>query len=117
MIQLFYYPGNASLTPHILLEEIGAPFELVLVDRAKAAHKSTEYLKLNPNGQIPVLLNDGLVLYETARLPVPSGLASRAKLAPPLQTADGPLHQWRLVCQRAASMLMHYFYGDAGRRW
>ena len=37
MIQLHYFPGNASLTPHMLLEELGVPFELKLVDRANAA--------------------------------------------------------------------------------
>ena len=36
MITLHYHPGNASLTPHMLLEEIGAPFELVFVDRDTA---------------------------------------------------------------------------------
>ena len=57
MMRLYYYPGNASLTPHMLLEEIGSPFELALVDRANAAHKAPEYLKLNPNGLIPVLID------------------------------------------------------------
>ena len=28
MLHLHYYPGNASLTPHMLLEELGVPFEL-----------------------------------------------------------------------------------------
>jgi hypothetical protein len=28
MYQLYYYPGNANLAPHILLEEIGADYEL-----------------------------------------------------------------------------------------
>lgn len=37
MLQLYYHPGNASLAPHMLLEEIGEPFELVFVDRAHAA--------------------------------------------------------------------------------
>src|SRR5207247_1855079 len=68
MIQLYYHPGNASMAPHMLLEELGVPFELLLVDRAKAAHKSAEYLKLNPNGQIPVLVDSDLVLYETAAI-------------------------------------------------
>ena len=63
MIQLHYHPGNASLAPHMLLEEIGAPFELVFVDRAHAAHRTPEYLKLNPNGQIPVLVDGDFVLY------------------------------------------------------
>ena len=58
MLQLHYFPGNASLIPHIVLEELGVPFELKYVDRAVAAHKSAEYLALNPNGLIPVLVDD-----------------------------------------------------------
>src|SRR5262245_5612048 len=38
--RLFYHPGNASLIVHVLLEEIGAPFELEYVDRKVGAHKS-----------------------------------------------------------------------------
>jgi glutathione S-transferase len=56
------------MTPHLLLEELGVPFELKLVDRANNAHKSPEYLKLNPNGLIPVLQDGALVLYETAAI-------------------------------------------------
>ena len=52
MLHLHYYPGNASLTPHMLLEELGVQYQLDLVDRTKGAHKSPEYLKLNPNGLI-----------------------------------------------------------------
>ena len=57
MRQLHYYPSNASMAPHIVLEEIGAPFELVLVDREHDAHRSAAYLRLNPNGQIPVIVD------------------------------------------------------------
>lgn len=57
MLQLHYHPGNASMTPHILLEELGVPYELLLVDRKNNAHKSPAYLKLNPNGLIPVLID------------------------------------------------------------
>ena len=32
MIQLHYFPGNASMTPHFLLEELGVPFELKRVE-------------------------------------------------------------------------------------
>jgi glutathione S-transferase len=68
MYQLYYFPGNANLVPHILLEEIGAPYRLVPVDRANNAHKSPEYLRLNPAGRIPVLLDGDLVLFETAAI-------------------------------------------------
>ncbi len=57
MLQLHYFPGNASLIPHLVLEELGVPFELKYVDRAVSAHKSADYLALNPNGLIPVLVD------------------------------------------------------------
>jgi glutathione S-transferase len=50
MYVLHYYPSNANLAPHILLEEIRASYRLELVDRNQAAHKSEAYLKLNPAG-------------------------------------------------------------------
>ena len=34
MIELHYFPGNASMAPHMLLEEIGVPYQLERVDRA-----------------------------------------------------------------------------------
>ena len=68
MKQLHYYPGSASMAPHILLEEIGAPFELVLVDRTLDVHKTQAYLKLNPNGLIPALTEGDLVIYESAAI-------------------------------------------------
>jgi glutathione S-transferase len=68
MILLHYFPGNASLIPHIVLEELGVAFALEKVDRANMAHKSPEYLRLNPNGLIPVLVDGDLVLYETAAI-------------------------------------------------
>lgn len=67
-MKLFYFPGNASMAPHFVLEEIGLPFELAFVDRTQEAHKSADYLKLNPNGLIPVLVDGDLVLYETAAI-------------------------------------------------
>ncbi len=34
MIQLHHYPSTAAMVPHIVLEELGVPYERVLVDRA-----------------------------------------------------------------------------------
>ncbi len=68
MIELHYYPGNASLLPHMMLREIGCPFELRLVDRQAGAQKSEAYLKLNPNGKIPLLVADGEAIFETAAI-------------------------------------------------
>ena len=68
MLKLYYYPSYVSLFPHILLEEIGVEYQLSFVDRFADAHKRPDYLKLNPNGLIPVLIDDDLVLYEASAI-------------------------------------------------
>jgi glutathione S-transferase len=115
MIQLYYFPGNASLTPHMLLEELGVPFALRLVDRANAAHKAPDYLKLNPNGQIPVLVDGDLVVYETAAICLHLvDTHPEAGLAPSLRTAErAHFYQWIVWCTNTLqAMLMHYFYAE-----
>ncbi len=68
MIQLHYFPGNASFAPHVLLRELALPFELIPVDRANNAQKGAGYLKLNPAGRIPTFVDGDLVLFETAAI-------------------------------------------------
>lgn len=117
MRQLHYFPGNASLAPHILLEEIGAPFERVLVDRANDAHKSPQYLLLNPNGLIPVFVDGPLVLYESAAICLHlSDSAPPALLLPPMGSA-GRAHgyKWLIwMTNTLQSALLSYFYPE---RW
>jgi glutathione S-transferase len=117
MIQLHYYPGNASMTPHMVLEELGAPFELKYVDRTVAAHKSAEYLKLNPNGLIPVLVDGDLVLYETAAILLHlADTNPKAGLAPALGTAErAQLYKWLAwMTNTVQASLIAYFYPE---RW
>ena len=113
MMQLHYFAGNASFTPHVLLHEISAPFELKLVDRAMGAHKSADYLKLNPNGLIPVLVDGDLVLYETAAICL--YLCDKfpaAALAPPLGSVErAHFYKWMVwLTNSPQSLLKHYFY-------
>lgn len=68
MYQLYYYPRNASWAPHLVLEEMGLEYELVLVDRKANAQKSQNYVELNPTGRIPTLVHDGIVVFESAAI-------------------------------------------------
>ena len=52
----------------MMLREAGVPFELRLVDRTRDAQRSIDYLRLNPNGRIPVLEDGDLVMFETAAI-------------------------------------------------
>jgi glutathione S-transferase len=117
MLQLYYHPTDASMAPHMLLEELGVPFELQLVDRANEAHKSEAYLRLNPNGLIPVLVDGDTVLYETAAILL--HLADRhpqAALAPALGTAErAHFYKWMFwLSNTLHATLMLYFYPE---RW
>ncbi|VVE64151.1 glutathione S-transferase [Pandoraea anapnoica] len=115
--RLFYYPSNASMAPHIVLEEIGQPFELVLVDRNHNEHKSAEYLRLNPNGLIPVLADGGMVLYETAAICLHlADTAPESELAPKLATPErAEFYKWLMwLTNTLQSALIVYFYPE---RW
>ena len=105
------------MTPPILLEEIGAPFELRLVDRVNAAHKQPEYLRLNPNGLIPVLVDGDLVLYETAAICLHlADTHPQAQLAPALQSAErAHFYKWLAwLTNTMQAALIIYFYPE---RW
>jgi len=89
MISLYYYPSNASLMVHMLLRELEAEFELRLVDRTRDGQKDPEYLRLNPHGRIPTLVDGSLVLYETAAIALYLVEKFRAPgLAPPVGSED-----------------------------
>jgi glutathione S-transferase len=115
MIQLHYFPSNASMTPHLVLRELGVPFELKYVDRASGVHKSAQYLKLNPNGLIPVLVDGEQVLYETAAIVLHlADTHPAAALAPAVGTAErAQFYKWLIwLSSTVQAMMPHYFYSD-----
>jgi glutathione S-transferase len=115
MIQLHHYPSTASMIPHIVLEEIGAPYELVLVDRAHDAHKSLAYLKLNPNGLLPALTDGDLVMYEAAAICLHlCDTHPQANLAPAVGTHErAHFYKWLMwLTNTLQPALIIYFYPD-----
>jgi len=116
-MKLFYYPSNASMAPHIVLEEIGKPFELEFVDRTHGQHKSPDYLALNPNGLIPVLIDGDLVLYEAAAICLHlADTHPEQRLAPALGTPErAQFYKWLMwLTNTLQTTLIAYFYPE---RW
>jgi GSH-dependent disulfide-bond oxidoreductase len=61
LLQLYSLPTPNGVKVSIMLEEIGLPYEVHLVDFGKDDQKTPEFLSLNPNGKIPAILDpDGL---------------------------------------------------------
>ena len=62
-LELYFAPGACSFVPHVGLEAIkaatGQDYEPKLVKLHKGEQKTPEYLAMNPNGQVPVLVVDG----------------------------------------------------------
>ncbi|HEX3501077.1 MAG TPA: glutathione S-transferase family protein [Stellaceae bacterium] len=115
MATLYYYPSNASMAPHMVLEEIGAPFELHRVDRESNAHKSPAYLRLNPNGAIPTYVDGDLVLFEAAAICLHlADTNPAAALAPPLGSAErAQFYKWLIhLTNTVQAELLTYFYPE-----
>lgn len=62
-LELYFAPGACSFVPHVALEAVkaatGQDFEPKLVKLHKGEQKTPEYLAMNPNGQVPVLVAEG----------------------------------------------------------
>jgi glutathione S-transferase len=71
MLKLYFAPGACSLASHIVLEESGEPYEQQVVNLAGGEQRTEAYLKMNPQGRVPLLrLDNGEYLAEnTAILP------------------------------------------------
>ncbi len=97
MLTLYYWAGASSVVPHIVLEEIGTPYERQLVNLAKGEHKSEGYLKINPHGKVPALAVDGAVLTENVAI-----LTYLAKQFPgPQLLPPGTLEEARCIAMMA----------------
>lgn len=111
MTTLCYAKSTCSIGIHVILEEIGKPYDLKIVDFSKKEQKTPEYLKLNPKGKVPALIrDDGSVLTEFAAIAtwlsmtnpdkklLPADPEGMARALEALDFAVGTLHMlsWRL---------------------
>jgi glutathione S-transferase len=97
-MKLYYAPGVCSLSPHIILRETDTPFTLVKTDiKAKTIEGGGDFLKVSPNGYVPVLeLDDGRIITEgPAILQYVADTAKATTLCPPCGTFErADLQSW-----------------------
>ena len=90
-MKLYYSPGACSLSPHIALHEAGLSFEALLAStKSKKLADGSDFLAINPKGQVPVLeLDNGVRLTEgPAIVQYIADQAPAARLAPAADTFE-----------------------------
>ncbi|QNN56817.1 glutathione transferase GstA [Diaphorobacter ruginosibacter] len=94
-MKLYYSPGACSLSPHIVLQELGLPYTPVLAStKSHKLQDGTDFYTINPLGYVPLLeLDDGKRLHEgPAIVQYLADQAPDKKLAP----ANGTWERYKL---------------------
>jgi glutathione S-transferase len=91
---LFYSPDSANIVVRIVLEELALPYEALEVDRTQGAQRSAAFLRYNPQGLLPVLVDPAQdePLFETAAILLHLADTHQALQPPP--AARGRLLKW-----------------------
>ena len=66
--KLYFAPDTCARVPLTALEEIGCDYALNVIAFMKQEHRSSEYLRLNPSGKVPLLVIDGEPLAENVAI-------------------------------------------------
>jgi glutathione S-transferase len=67
-LTFYYSPMSTAVITNLVLEELAVPCERVNVDLKKGETHTQEFLRVNPNGKIPVLVHDGVAIWESAAI-------------------------------------------------
>ena len=96
MIELYTAPTPNGYKVSIMLEETGLPYTVHPIDLGKQEQKRPEFLAMNPNGRIPVIVdhdNDDFIVFESGAILI--YLAEKAgQLLPDEPRARSRVLQW-----------------------
>jgi len=65
MLQFYFHPTPNPFKVALLLEELETPFELSPVDTFKGEQHAPAYRKINPNGKVPAIVDDGVTVFDS----------------------------------------------------
>ena len=67
-MKLYYNPQSRAVIAKWMLDECGAKYDIIPIDLAKREHKTPEFLKINPAGKLPVLVDGASRIFEGAAI-------------------------------------------------
>lgn len=108
-MKLMYAPGACSMGIHVLLEEVGKPYEAQAVDLRSGGQFKPEFTAMNPKSKVPTLVrDDGSVLTEFPAIAYWLACTNpQSKLLP--DDADGQARALEAMDYAVATMHMQGF--------
>jgi len=99
-MRLYHHPMSSNARRAVMTAaHLGAPVELVVIDLAKGGQHAPEFLKLNPNHRVPVLEDDGFVLWESyAIMQYLADQTPRQTVYPTEVRARADVNRWLFWC-------------------
>lgn len=120
-LKLYGIAASRTARPLWLLEETGAPYEHVSQSYVGGATRTPEFLALNPNGHIPVLDDDGTIVWESMAITLYLARKLGGPLAPANLAEEAEALRWTFwavtECEKdALTVLMHRVAMPADKR-
>jgi len=67
-LTFYFAPMSTASITEAVLAELGIPFDLVKLNISVGETKKPEFLKLNPNGKVPVIVHEGVAIWESSAI-------------------------------------------------
>ncbi len=95
-ITLYHSPNTRSSGTLLLLEELGVPYDLKVLNMKAGEHRQVAFLAVNPMGKVPAIQNGGVVVTEQVAIAIYlADLFPEAGLAPAIDDPlRGPYLRW-----------------------
>jgi glutathione S-transferase len=75
MITFYWAPRSSATRVYWAFEELGIPHEKVKLDFASGDTRKAEFLALNPNGKVPLIVDEGVPIFESCAILVHLGIS------------------------------------------
>jgi glutathione S-transferase len=119
MSLVFYYsPMSSAVTAHWALEELGVPYEKVKIDLVARDQDKPAFLALNPNGKVPLLVHDGVPIFESVAIMIHLGetFGVDKQLFPAPGLARAEAIKWLVWCNvSVGEALSRYLHNTSPR--
>jgi glutathione S-transferase len=95
-LKIYGIPRSRATRTLWMAHELGIPYELIEVPPGVEGSRKPEYLRLNPNGQVPFIDDDGLILWESFAINLYLAKKHGGPIGPANLAEDGQMTMWTL---------------------